>query len=201
MRLPVAGNTAKVAAALDAIGDFEREADGEPRWRWVAPGAPSHRLAEPRTEGEVLEREDEIGARPPGYAELGTAALTLAVDSRERAERGRDLLASGLGGLVGPPLVSHQDPEMALEEHAGQAPEEPVIPTAEATETMHGWLDGHYRRTLDELLPVLDGVTPRAAAATRSGRKRAIEWLKQVENGEHRRAARLGHEPYDTSWL
>ena len=48
---------------------------------------------------------------------------------------------------------------------------------------------------------MLDGETPRAAAATKKGRERAIEWLKQVENGEHRRAARLGRDPYDTSWL
>ena len=187
VRFPVAGDAAKVAASLDGTGDFERE-EGEPRWRWVAPGSPLH-----RTGKAAPEPGREIGATPLGYAELGAAALTLSVNSRERAERGRDLLASALGGLVGPPLISYRNPERALEE--------PAVPTAEAVETMHAWLDDHYRRTLDGPLPMLDGETPRAAAATKKGRERATEWLKQVENGEHRRAARLGRDPYDTSWL
>ena len=144
---------------------------------------------------------DNIGTTSLGEAELGGGTLTLTVNSRERAERGRDLLASRLGDLVGPPLTSHQDPESALEAHAARARDEPAMPAAEAVETMHAWLDDHYRRTLDDPLPTLDGVTPREAAATRTGRKRAVEWLKEVENSEHRRALQLGHGPYDTTWI
>ena len=62
-------------------------------------------------------------------------------------------------------------------------------------------LDEHYRRALDEPLPMLDGRTPREAAATRKGRERAIDWLGQLENAEHRRALQLGQEPHDTSWI
>ena len=28
-----------------------------------------------------------------------------------------------------------------------------------------------------------------------------IDWLKQLENTEHRRAAQRGHRSYDTAWL
>ena len=66
---------------------------------------------------------------------------------------------------------------------------------------MHSYLDDHYRRTLDDPLPMLDGKTLREAAATRKGRDRVVDWLKQLENAEHHRAAQQGHRPYDTAWL
>ena len=47
----------------------------------------------------------------------------------------------------------------------------------------------------------LAGAGARKAASTRKGRARVIDWLKQLENTEHRRAARQGHRPYDTAWL
>ena len=62
-------------------------------------------------------------------------------------------------------------------------------------------LDDHYRRTLDDPLPMLDGKTLREAARTRTGRPQVIDWLKELENIEHRRAAHEGHRPYDTAWL
>ena len=201
VRFPVEGDAATVTAVLDGIGDFERDGDGERFWRWLAPGSPMHRMAGRRTGNPVPEAGDGIGTTSLGYAGLERGTLTLAVNSRERAERGRDLLASRLGDLLGPPLISLQDPEKALEEPAGQTPDETAVPTAEAVETMHAWLDDHYRRTLDDPLPMLAGGTLREAAATRKGRKRAMEWLKQLENGEHRRAAQLGHRPYDTAWI
>ena len=48
---------------------------------------------------------------------------------------------------------------------------------------------------------MLDGKTLREAAATRKGRARVIDWLEQLENTEHRRAAQQGHRPYDTACL
>ncbi|MDE0384857.1 MAG: hypothetical protein OXI22_13295, partial [Defluviicoccus sp.] len=80
-------------------------------------------------------------------------------------------------------------------------PEEPVDLPEEALAAMRSMLDDRYRRSLDEPIPMLDGRTPREAAATRKSRKRAIDWLKQLENAEHRRALQLGHEPCDTSWI
>ena len=68
-------------------------------------------------------------------------------------------------------------------------------------QVIHSYLDDHYRRTLDDPLPMLDGKSLRETAATRKGRARVIDWLKQLENTEHRRAAQQGHRPYDTAWL
>ena len=197
VRFPLAADRAEIAAALDRIDDFE--ADGEGRWRWLAPGAPPERAA--RLSGRGTDPALSKFVTSLGAVELGTEALILSVNSTERAERGRTMLAARLGRLVGPPLVTHQDPERALEEHAGAAPEEPVDLPEEALAAMRSMLDDRYRRTLDEPLPMLDGRTPREAAATRRGRKRAIDWLKQLENAEHRRALQLGDEPCDTSWI
>ena len=48
---------------------------------------------------------------------------------------------------------------------------------------------------------MLNGRTPREAAAARKDRKRAIDWLKQLENHEFHQAAQKNQKPYDTSWI
>ena len=63
-------------------------------------------------------------------------------------------------------------------------------------QAIHLFLDGHYRHTLDEPLPVLGGKTLRQAVTTNKGREQAVDWLKQLENIEHRRAADQGHKAY-----
>ena len=203
VRFPVHGDRARVAGALDGIEALERDGEeDEAHWRWVAAGSPLHRAARRHGTRRGLETpETVIGTTSLGYAEMTKAALVLSVNSRERAERGRELLASRLGDLVGPALIVHQEPERAPERQTGEVPHEPAIPTAEALRAVHAYLDEHYRRTLDEPLPVLDGKSLREAAATAKGRGRVIDWLKQLENAEHRRAAQQGHRPYDTAWM
>ena len=41
VRFPLERDEAQVAAVLDGIEEFEREEDGELRWRWVAAGSPA----------------------------------------------------------------------------------------------------------------------------------------------------------------
>ena len=201
VRFPVAGDEAKVAALLDGIEALEREEGGEARWAWLAPGSPFDRMDRDREEAPAAEAEDTIRMTSLGDAALARGTLVLSVNSRERAERGRDLLASRLGNLVGNPLISHQDPEQAMAEYAGQPEDEPGLPPEEAAGIIHAYLDEHYRRTLDEPIPMLDGKTLRQAAATTPGRAQAIDWLKQLENREQHRAAQQGEKPYDTAWI
>ena len=75
-----------------------------------------------------------------------------------------------------------------------------IDPNIEA-EIVHNTLDQHYRHCLDEPIPALGNKTPRQCARSKMGRKKVIEWLKQLENNELRRAAQAGQEPYDTSWM
>ena len=68
-------------------------------------------------------------------------------------------------------------------------------------QVIHSYLDDYYRRILDDPHPSVDGKTLRQAAGTRKGREKVIDWLKQLENAEYRRAAQQRHKPYDTSWI
>ena len=200
-RFPVEGDAAGLAAALDGIEGFERDEEGGRRWTWLAPKGERRRAAPPGDEGLTLEYGSDFSTPTLGTAELAEGALVLTVNSRERAERGKALLAERLGGLVGQPLVSIQDPAKALEEHSAGTHEAPEIPPEEEEAVIHAHLDAHYRRTLDDPLPVLDGKTLRQAASREKDRGRAIDWLKQLENMEHHRAAQRGVAPYDTSWI
>ena len=201
VRFPIAGDEAKVAAVLDGIEAFEREADDEAHWAWLAPGSPFDRMDGDGEDPPAADADDTIPMTSLGDAALRGGALVLAVNSEERAERGRDLLASRLGDLVGSPLTSHQDPIQAMAEYAGEPEDEPGLPPEEAARIIHAYFDEHFRRTLDEPLPVLDGKTPREAAATPEGRDQAIDWLKRLENTEHHRATQQGEKPYDTAWI
>ena len=199
---PATHGLPRLADVLDRIEGFEREEDGEPRWRWFAAGSPLYRASRHRRGQSATESsEHPIGTTSLAYVETRKGTLVLSVNSRERAERGRGLLASRLGDLAGPALVAHQTPERAQEERSGQTPDEPEIPPAEALQGLHSYLDDHYRRTLDEPFPMLDGKTLREAAATTRRRGRVVDWLKQLENAEHHRAAQHGHRPYDMAWL
>ena len=111
------------------------------------------------------------------------------------------LLSSRLRDLVGPALISSQDPNRALENHSSvPAGDDVGPPPEEAVQAIHSYLDEHYRRTLDEPLPALGGRTLRQAAKTKKGRREAIDWLKQLENVEYLRAAEQGQRAYDTRW-
>ena len=124
VRFPIAGDEAKVAAVLDGIEAFEREEDSEAHWFWLAPDSPFDRVDGDGEDPPTAEAEDIIRVTSLGDAALRSGALVLTVNSRERAKRGRDLLASRLGDLVGNPLISHQDPEQAMAEYTGQPEDE-----------------------------------------------------------------------------
>ena len=179
------------------ISSIDRATENLVKWSARGEWAARHRRGRPVAKSS----QNAIGTTSLGYAETRKGALVLSVNSRERAGRGRELLASRLGDLVAPALIAQQTPERALEERSGQAPDEPAIAPEEAVQVIHSYLDDHYRRTLDDPLPMLDGKSLREAAATRKGRARVIDWLKQLENTEHRRAAQQGHRPCDTAWL
>lgn len=202
VRFPIVGDEAKVSDLMDGIEGFERDSESAGHWRWCAPSSPTQRLSRARGRNAVKAPKGATSTTALGQAEVEAGVLKLSANSMERAERGHKLLAERLGDLVGPALTSSQDPYQALQEYrAEQRQEEVRIPTEEEVKAIHLHLDDHYRHTLDEPLPMLGGKTLRKAAATKNGRQEAIDWLKQLENMEHRRAATEGHSPYDTGWI
>lgn len=199
---PIVGDEAKVSALVDGIEGFERETEGVAAWRWCAPGSPMRRAARTRGRGSSAAPQEATATTALGHAEIGAGRLKLSVNSAERAERGHELLSSRLGDLVGPALRSSKEPQQALQEYRAERRQEDARrPTDEEVEAIRLYLDDHYRRTLDEPLPMLGGKTLRQAAATKAGRQEAIDWLKQLENMEHRRTAAGGHVAYETGWI
>ncbi len=207
--------------------ETQEAADGQ-EWLWGAPGDPGYRSSRNRDGNPVKDRVDgtgeEIGITVMGRAVLRADSLVLTANSRERCERGQALLASRLGELVGCPVILYRNPLKVLEEFGG--PDEPdggsdehpdrgtdtgpdegddpaeKVPPEEARRFVHAQHDRHYRNVLDNAVPMLGGRTPRDAAKVRGKvRCQVVDWLKVLENFEHRRARLAGEEPYDMGWI
>ena len=168
VRFPIVRDVVKIAAIFESIDSFERDDAGELRW-WHGHGSPSQRMTRSRQEGLTFGSSNEGGRTSLGLAEIVGDALTLSTNSRERAERGRDLLASHLGELVGRALTSHQDLQKMLEEHPNSTSSEPDLPPEVTEQAIHSYLDDHYQRALDHPLLFFDGKTPRQAVKTKKG--------------------------------
>ncbi len=201
VRFPIAGSDTDVAAALDGVPEFDRDDGGELRWSWRGRELPRLELPESLAGNDP---EAGTGHLTLGQAEITGGVLLLRVNSVERAERGRDLIVSKLGALLGTPLTAHEDPAKQLGESVEEGPPAPRdldIPPEVAEAVLRAHFEEHYRRVLDEPIPMLGNVTPRKAAKSRKGRAAVVEWLKEIENGEARQAAQTGRQPFDTAWL
>ncbi len=198
-RFPITGELASVIAGLDAINELERDDPDVMQWNWLGHGSPFKRVS--RGKSHTFKAEEDAGRTILGNIEIGEGALVLSTNSKERADKGRDLLLSHLDGLVGQPLTSHQTLEKMLDERPGSAPVQSELPPEVAAQVIHSYLETHYRQALDDPLPYFDGKTPRQAARTKKGRVQVISWLKKLENSEGRRAASQGQQPYDFQWM
>jgi len=194
----------EIAQRLDASPDWERDSPDEHTWIWLPEtDAVVHKKKGGMAIDSLLDGQHSLN----GTLELIPGVLTLTTNSMERAQRGRALLETRLRGLVGPALSSRRTPEQMLEERdarrqdAGILEPAGAIDTDIAAEIIHDTLDQHYRQVLDEPIPALGNKTPRQCARSKKDRERIIEWLKDLENNELRRAAREGQAPYDSRWL
>jgi len=190
-RLPIAdGASIEIERRMDALAGWERDEDDVRHWTWKKQPTDAT--------GTVL-----------GSARLATDALVIETNSRERMDRALALLRPALGALVGAGLTSHEDlvhalrqPRSSRASTRARAPEPaPDLDPAAMAEALNRVKEAHYRRTLDEPVPMLGNRTPRECARSKSGRKKLANWIKDIENGELRRAAGTGVAPYDVSWM
>lgn len=190
-RLPITDGAApEIERRMDTLAGWERAEAGVQEWTWKKQPA--------NAAGTVL-----------GSARLAADALVIATNSRERMEVALATLRPALDGLVGTGLTSHEDVVQALRQRRSsrtskrtRAPEPaPVMGAAGMTEALHRIKEAHYRRTLDEPVPMLGNRTPRECARSKQGRKKVANWLKEIENGELRQAAGTGVPPYDVGWM
>jgi uncharacterized phage protein gp47/JayE len=144
----------------------------------------------------------EDGSVVLGTLELKGKMLLLSVNSESRAERGRAMLAPVLEKLVGEPLVERQAlAQIMADRVANRTAAVSSVPPEEARRIIHENLDRHYRKQLDEPIPMLGNVTPRKAAKTAAGREKLVAWLKRLENQMAQHESSEPMASYDVAWL
>lgn len=171
-------------------------------WNWI--GEASSRSEKSRDERIMtwnITMED--GSVVLGNVELKEHTVSLSVNSAARAERGKAMLATTLGDLVGRPLTEIQtveqmkaSPRPATKQTGGE------IPRDVQTKLVHDMLHKQYRALLDEPVPMLGDLSPRAAARSAKGRRNVAAWLKHIENRS--RNVPDPDDPiatYDFTWL
>jgi hypothetical protein len=195
-RYPLASGTTQdmVRMCLRNVSAF-REAS-ESLWNWVEDGVitPPRRGARPATKppveaGQIYHVSLDDGATVLGTIELADGAVIFTTNSQRRAQRGQALLTPLLGGLVRAPLTKIETAEQAMASpQARAAGSMNEIPPDLQAEIVRATLDKQYRETLDQPVGMLGDISPRAAARTKKGREKLVDWLKFLENqtGRHR---------------
>jgi hypothetical protein len=204
------GSAEQVVARLDALPDWHRLDDEPPAWEWLGtpdlPGEPQNSGAT----GYHLQMIDpNIGKYLLATVRLEKTALKLSTNSAARMKRATALLEGALGEQIGAGLTSMTPLQEALrqvgerqsiEDRDGDGDGDEIPPEVAAS-IANQFFDRHYRGWLDSALPVLDGLTPRQAVATESGRDAVVALLKSVENMTARQRQQSGQPLYDFGWL
>lgn len=169
-------------------------------WNWIGAPAPTPAGTDKGLSWNVTL---EDGSVVLGAIELKGRTLVLNVNSNARADRGQAMLEEALGGLLQAPLTKVQTIEQLRAERGEDPPPgDPEIPPEVQTELVHATLDKQYRAIIDQPVPALGDVSPRAAARSAKGREKIAGWLKHLEN----RSSHAGDRSdpmatYDFTWL
>jgi hypothetical protein len=192
----------KVAAetirrALGAIPSLRPES--RTFWNWVEGKRRKGKKPAPDKQTFITELDD--GSVVLGTLELTGKTLTLETNSPQRAERGRILIEPVLAGLVGHTAIESKTTADMMTSRDADPPQKlsSGLPPDEERAALHTYLDQHYRGLLDEKVPMLGNITPRAAAKTAKGRKDLFAWLKYLENGIAKDTT--GMSGYDLTWM
>jgi hypothetical protein len=211
VRLPLRskGAAAEIRERLRTVPAFQEENEGF--WNWIEPRQPVKRGSSGKPasksspgEGRSLRVTLDTGDTVLGTIELTDKALLLEANSRERAKSGQAILADLAGALVGPALTEIETLDQVVAGRDGDVHQDKAsdLPVELQTELVHGALTDHYRKTLDEPIPALGDLSPRAAAQTGAGRRKVVDWLKHIENQS--KSGRQPDDPmasYDFAWL
>lgn len=176
---------AKLTAALDGRPELQPVED-EQAWGWKGANA----------EGKLVAL---------GRLELRDGELILESNSRERGERGRQLVESAAGDAVRFRIASHQAIDVTEAGASGSGPGQPPpdendLPPDVAEELVLTQYALHYHQWLDEPVPALAGRTPRQAAADPEHAGEVESLIRGLE-GMYERALRDGLPAYDPSWM
>lgn len=194
----------EIARRLGGVRELQQESGTF--WNWVAqtslrPAKP--RGAESRARAAIWNITTEDGGVVLGNVELKPRTVVLSVSSAARAEGGKDILSATLADLVGPPRIEIRTVEQMLAEARPDRKKAAArIPREVETGLVHAALDRQYRALLDEPVPMLGNMSPRAAARSAQGRKNVAAWLKHLENSSGNTTDQSDPvATYDFAWL
>ena len=131
-----------------------------------------------------------------GHLSLTDHQLIATVNSVERADAVKGYLTALLGTLMGTPLAVHENFQAKMEDYRASG-----LPSAEPLDVpdlITASLNRHYQKILDEPIPALNNLTPRACALKNDQHPLLIQWLKSLENTTFA-APQMAH--YDFTWM
>ena len=164
-RFPINCNPQTIADWLTAHADMIDDSDKQ--WSWINSDGSNTVL------GRFMLSED---------------TLELETNSVERGTRGVALVQALLDDeLLGTPIGLHESiDDLIADMSSTPVPGSfDVANSSPETQAMlQEVLQGHYRKTLDEAIPMLDGDSPRECAADPARHEKVIAWLKFLENSD-----------------
>lgn len=193
-------STDAIRLALAAIPAFRPES--ETFWNWIGPKERVDKKR--RADGQTFITTLDDGSLVLGTVELkGNTLLVLEANSQQRAERGRALVATVLGDLVGEPVIETRTVAqlMASRPTEKSEPLSSGLSPDEERALIQESLERHYLNLLDESVPMLGNMTPRRAAKSAKGREKLVAWLKLLENGAARQDGASPMAGCDLSWM
>jgi hypothetical protein len=203
VRFPLPSNTTRdrLAERLAVIPGLRRE--NEAFWNWLdEPASPRPTTSSADAENALAWNVTvEDGRTVFGTLEIRDRSLIMNVNSAARAERATTMLRAALGDLVAAPLTQIQTVEQIMAQGRGQPVSTLEVPAEIETKLIHATLDKQYRAILDQPVPMLDNLIPRAAARTKSGQEKLAVWLKHLENRSRQPEATDPMATYDFAWL
>lgn len=136
-----------------------------------------------------------------GTVTLYPQKLTIECMSRERLDRGKQRLEQLIGGFIRHQADEFEDIHVGMNrvKHQKGRQEKP-LPDDKAQALAISVMRQRMSAWPDEKLPALNGKTPRETVATKEGRQKVLELIKDFENLEARRR-RQGEVSIDLAFL
>jgi hypothetical protein len=139
-------------------------------------------------DGGFVWLDERDKTKPLGSIRMKGTELVLETLSRERLERGKQIIESAAGECLRHARDEFKSPQDVSLEDLPKQPSESgrEIPDAVQRQIVTEMLERHYSGWPDEALPALGGQTPREAVRTSEGRARVEQLLKKLENSQER---------------
>lgn len=193
-----------IVTALATVPDLRSDEDGQ-RWTWFVPVKPIAKGRKGKGRKGKEGDDPDVGRTICGDVALREGKLEVRVNSEARATRIRALLSPALAGLVREPLIERMTLKQAMAEapQARKAAPQDIdgIAPADLRKAVYEVMDRHYRKTLDEPVPMLGNKSPRQAVRSAKGRISVANWLKGFEQNTARLPESDPMHSYDFGWM